>query len=96
MNKDKDHYQVLGVSKDASLPEIKKAFRELSFSLHPDRNPDPVAKERFMEVQKAYEVLADPGKRHEYDQGRKSAVTDQPKQFLGELWQTFFNQGMQK
>jgi len=93
MTKDKDHYEVLGVSRDASLPEIKKAFRELSLKYHPDRNHDPEAPERFDEVHKAYAVLSDPGQRHEYDQGRKSAVTDQPKEFLQELWAIFFNQG---
>jgi molecular chaperone DnaJ len=94
MIKDKDHYEVLGISKDASLPEIKKAWRQLTLELHSDRNPDPAANDRFVEVQKAYGVLSDPGRRHEYDQGRKSAVTDRPLEFLQELWESFFQQGL--
>lgn len=62
-----DHYQILGVSRDASADEIKKAYRKLARELHPDVNPEEG--ERFKEVTAAYEVLSDPQKRQMYDLG---------------------------
>ncbi len=66
MNK-RDYYEVLGVSKDASLNDIKLAFRRLAKKYHPDVNKAPDAKEKFQEVQEAYEVLSDENKRASYD-----------------------------
>ncbi len=64
----KDYYRILGVSRDASQEEIKKAYRELAFKYHPDRNPgDSEAEERFKEINEAYQILGDPRKRSEYD-----------------------------
>lgn len=63
-------YKTLGVDRDASEEEIKKAYRKLARKYHPDRNPgDEEAEERFKEVSAAHDVLADPEKRKEYDQG---------------------------
>jgi molecular chaperone DnaJ len=68
---EKDYYKVLGVSKDASADEIKKAYRKLARTLHPDRNgADPRAEERFKDVSEAYSVLSDETKRKEYDEAR--------------------------
>jgi molecular chaperone DnaJ len=69
---EKDFYKVLGVSKDASAADIKKAYRKLAQKLHPDANPgDKTAEERFKEVGRAYGVLSDPKKRAEYDEARR-------------------------
>ena len=64
----RDYYQVLGVSRNASQEEIKKAYRRLALEWHPDRNKSPEAEERFKEINEAYEVLSDPKKRQAYDQ----------------------------
>ncbi|MFM2089283.1 MAG: hypothetical protein RLZZ237_4152 [Pseudomonadota bacterium] len=61
-------YNVLGVAPNASDDEIKKIYRSLAMRFHPDRNQAPGAEARFKSVTKAYEILADPVKRAEYDQ----------------------------
>lgn len=64
----RDYYSVLGVSRDASPEEIKKAYRRLAIRYHPDRNPnDPEAEERFKEISEAYGVLSDPERREIFD-----------------------------
>ena len=68
---EKDYYAVLGVSKDASTADIKKAYRKLARELHPDKNPgDTAAEQRFKEVSEAYDVLSDDKRRKEYDEAR--------------------------
>src|SRR3972149_8716087 len=65
----KDYYEVLGVNRDASAGEIKKAYRKLAMKHHPDRNPDnPKAEGQFKEAKEAYEMLSDEQKRAAYDQ----------------------------
>ena len=65
----KDFYEVLGINREATDDEIKKAYRKLAMKFHPDRNPDnPKAEEQFKEAKQAYEILSDAGKRTAYDQ----------------------------
>lgn len=69
MSQKRDYYEVLGVSKDASEGDIKKAYRKLAMKYHPDRNPDnPEAEDKFKEASEAYSVLSDSEKRARYDQ----------------------------
>lgn len=68
MSEKRDYYEVLGISKDASEQEIKKAYRSLAKKYHPDMNKSPDAEEKFKEINEAYEVLSDPDKKAKYDQ----------------------------
>jgi len=99
-------YKTLGVSKDASEEEIKKAYRKLARKYHPDRNPgDAEAEEKFKEVSAAHDVLSDPEKRKEYDAGGQFAGFGGAGPFgpggaqggfgadLGDLFSSLFNRG---
>ena len=82
-----DHYQVLGVQRDASEDQIKKAYRKLARELHPDINPAAEAQERFKLVTHAYEVLGDAKARATYDRGGQEGVG------LGDIFDSFFGGG---
>lgn len=71
----RDYYEVLGVNREASEEEIKKAYRKLAMQHHPDRNPDnPKAEEKFKEAKEAYEILCDSDKRAAYDRHGHAGV----------------------
>ena len=77
----RDYYKILGVPRSASQADIKKAYRKLARSSHPDRNPgDEAAERRFKDVNEAHAVLGDPDKRKRYDQ-------------LGPNWDAFHRAG---
>ena len=70
-----DYYQILGVSREAGEEDIKKAYRQMAFKYHPDRNPDdPEAEAKFKEAAEAYEVLRDPNTRARYDRYGKEGL----------------------
>lgn len=74
----RDYYDVLGLERNASDEEVKKAFRKLAFQYHPDRNKDAGAEARFKEINEAYEVLSDPEKRANYDRFGPEGVNGAP------------------
>lgn len=74
MNPQMDYYEILGVREDASLEDIKKAYRRLAKEYHPDsRGGDKVAEEQFKKISAAYSILSDNQKRHQYDVMRRSS-----------------------
>jgi curved DNA-binding protein CbpA len=82
----KDHYATLGLRSDATVGDVRKAFRALAFAFHPDRNSDPAAPQRFREAQQAYEVLSDHDLRAAYDANRRRNLLDNPLDTAREIW----------
>ncbi|HHH78145.1 MAG TPA: molecular chaperone DnaJ, partial [Thermoplasmatales archaeon] len=73
----KDYYEVLGVGRDATKSEIKKAYRRLALKYHPDKSKDKDAEERFKEISEAYAVLSDDEKRKQYDMYGHAGIDSQ-------------------
>ncbi len=90
----RDLYEVLGIRRDASGEEIKRAYRRLARELHPDVSSDPATEERFKEVAGAYEILSDPEKRARYDAfGATGGPAGQPFADISDIFDMFFGQG---
>ncbi|MBM4128006.1 MAG: J domain-containing protein [Nitrospira sp.] len=93
-----DYYRILGVSREASDDEIKKAYRKLVFQHHPDRNPESEsADEKIREINAAYEIVGDPEKRRSYDRlfwgGEPRAEAVDPTVILDQMERTLFDEG---
>ncbi|MEN9749481.1 MAG: hypothetical protein RL149_559 [Actinomycetota bacterium] len=88
-----DHYEVLGVGRDATEDQIKKAYRKLARELHPDVNDAPDAQERFKLVTHAYEVLIDVEERRKYDLGGNDPFGGMGGFGFGDIFDTFFGGG---
>jgi DnaJ-class molecular chaperone len=84
-----EYYAALGLQSDASLADIKKAFRQKASQFHPDRNTAAEAPARFREVQEAYEVLSDANRRQAYDDNRRRNLLDDPAQTAREIWTAY-------
>jgi molecular chaperone DnaJ len=97
----RDYYEILGVGRDASEDDIKKAFRKLAFQYHPDKNQGDGAADKFKEVSEAYQVLTDPGKRQAYDRFGHSGVDGSSRGFedfgfggaggVGSIFENFYS-----
>jgi len=88
-----DHYEALGVAREATPEEIKKAYRKLARELHPDVNPSADASERFKTVTHAYDVLSDPQQRQQYDMGGSGGFGGGGNFGFGDIFETFFGGG---
>ncbi|KTF77956.1 hypothetical protein cypCar_00045386 [Cyprinus carpio] len=87
----RDFYKILGVSKTASIKDIKKAYRKLALQLHPDRNQDdPNAQDKFADLGAAYEVLSDEEKRKQYDAYGEEGLKEGHQSSHGDIFSSFF------
>src|ERR671911_1559581 len=89
----RDLYEILGVGRDASNDDIKKAYRRLAREFHPDVNADPEAEQRFKELAGAYEILADADKRARYDAFGEGGPMGMPFGDISDLFEAFFGTG---
>jgi len=89
-NKKKDYYEILGVERDATTKDIKRAFRKLAIKYHPDKNKEKDAEEKFRDIAKAYDTLSNADKRKKYDQfGEEDGSGEQEKWSQGDFHDIF-------
>jgi len=89
----RDLYEILGIARNATQDEIRKAYRRLARELHPDVSNDPTTEERFKEVTAAYEILSDPDKRRQYDTYGQGGAEVFPFGDIGDIFDAFFGSG---
>jgi len=92
----KDYYAQLGIAPDATVDIIKAAYRKKASQFHPDRNPDPLAAQKFREAQEAYDVLSDEEKRKSYDDSRQRSLIDTPLITAAQIWNNLIDQALVK
>ncbi len=85
----KDYYFILGVASNASLADIKKAYRVKAAEFHPDRNSSELAPQKFHAVKEAYDVLSDEHARQAYDENRRRNLLESPIETATEIWQNY-------
>ena len=85
----KDYYDLLGVAKNVTADDLKKAYRKLAIKYHPDKNPSPEAPRLFRAAQEAYDVLSDPDRRAAFDDNRRRGLLDNPLDTAREIWQNY-------
>ncbi|RXN11052.1 dnaJ -like protein [Labeo rohita] len=87
ISSDEDYYKLLGISKEASTREIRQAFKKLALTMHPDKNPnDATAHEKFLKINRAYEVLKDEDLRKKYDKYGEKGLQDEQQGGRYESW----------
>ena len=87
----KNYYEVLGLTANATLAEIKTTYRKMASQFHPDKNSASDAPAKFRKVQEAYEILSDAEKRKTYDENRRRSLLDSPIDTIHEIWQYYID-----
>ena len=87
----KDYYFILGVATNASLTDIKKAYRTKASEFHPDRNSSELAPVKFHAVKEAYDVLSDAAARASYDENRRRNLLESPLETATEIWKNYLS-----
>jgi DnaJ-class molecular chaperone len=87
----KNYYEVLGLTANATLAEIKTTYRKMASQYHPDKNSDNDAPAKFRQVQEAYETLSDIDKKKTYDENRRRSLLDNPIETAREIWQYYID-----
>lgn len=87
----KDHYLILGIAPNASMAEIRKAYRQKAAEFHPDRNDSEFAAQNFHAVKEAYDVLSDDAARAAYDENRRRNLLDSPLETAAEIWKAYLS-----
>lgn len=87
----KDYYFILGIASNASLADVKKAFRLKAAEFHPDRNSSELAPVQFHAVKEAYDILSDVAARADYDENRRRNLLESPLETATEIWQNYLS-----